>query len=460
MKNQPSFRPHCHLTPETGWINDPNGLVYFRDKWHCFYQFFDPEQVDGMQWGHAVSKDLLHWEHLPAAISPDQHGQIWSGSAVVDEHNCTGFFSGGSGMVCFFTYWDKLDHGQCQGLAYSHDGCDFKVLDEPIIPRLDGEPVNVAFRDPKVFWYEPGQHWVMAVAGGKLRIYNSVNLIDWNLCTVHDDLITECPDLFPLRIKTEPEKEYWILSGGGRWYHLGDFNGKRFSPIGEALVMGAGPDWYATQTWSDAPDGRRIGISWLYGWSYETALDADGVKHMLPTDWAGGCLSLPYEITLERGAGGPELRQRPIAELSMLRRSCNEVATQLEAGESLSLPELNDSALEISFRTRLPASWYLSIAGDAGTSLRCGIRERELYLERQGNGDLPESFTCERAVLLADGDHVDIQIIIDRVCIEIIAGDGAHILSAIILPDPEKHMVLTAETGISEFSLTRLLTCR
>lgn len=145
------YRPRYHITPTTGWINDPNGMCYFAGKWHTFYQHNDPPRSNGYQWGHAISDDLVHWKRLPPAIPPDDIGKIWSGSAVVDHHDTSGLFGGKPGMVCLFTYWDPADGRQCQGLAYSGDGITFqKHPKNPVIPQLrhlSGHPDDHDFRE-------------------------------------------------------------------------------------------------------------------------------------------------------------------------------------------------------------------------------------------------------------------------------------------------------------------------
>jgi len=174
------FAPGYHFIPVRGWINDPNGPVHFNGQWHLFYQYYEPSMIDGMQWGHAVSDDLAVWSHLEPAIRPDALGQIWSGSAVVDHGDTCGLFGGKPGLVCLFTYWDKSDFRQCQGMAYSADGLTFHTYDgNPVVPqlrRLPGHPDDKDFRDPKVFRHVKTGRWIMAVAGGKLRIFSSADL--------------------------------------------------------------------------------------------------------------------------------------------------------------------------------------------------------------------------------------------------------------------------------------------
>ena len=174
-------------------------------------------------WGHAVSRDLLHWQHRLPAIMPDELGAAWSGSAVVDQHDTSGFFGGKPGLVCIYTYYSPADDGrQSQGMAYSADGVTFtKYAKNPIIPQLryqPGQPDDHDFRDPKVFWHEPTKRWIMVVAGGTLRFYSSPNLRDWTFESINSDIHTECPDFFPLPLDGDPTQTRWVLSGGGNWY--------------------------------------------------------------------------------------------------------------------------------------------------------------------------------------------------------------------------------------------------
>jgi len=315
------FRPVFHFTPPQGWINDPNGLVHDGAHWHLAYQYYNPEEADSMQWGHARSTDLFSWEQLPVALpGPDACGQIWSGSAVWDGRGDAGF---GPGIACLYTYWDARDHRQSQGFAFSLDGVAFaKHPRNPVIPQLrhlPGHPDDKDFRDPKVFWHAPTGRWVMVVAGGLLRTFSSRNLVDWRFEALHGDIATECPDLFEIEVKGTGERR-WVLSGGGRWHQWGEFDGRRFTPVSPRLPMNHGPDCYATQTWDNAPGGRRVGVPWLFNWGYGSGPRAGSIAHPFPTSWAGGCLGVPLEFTAEEREGAPVLRQEPVAELAALRR--------------------------------------------------------------------------------------------------------------------------------------------
>ncbi len=247
---QEKHRPQFHFSPEANWMNDPNGMVYYEGEYHLFYQYFPDSTVWGpMHWGHAISTDLVHWEHLPIALYPDEHGLIFSGSAIVDWNNTSGFGTDGKPpLIAIFSYhkMEKEQSGeddfQTQGLAYSNDKGRTWV-------KYDGNPIleNPGirdFRDPKVFWHKESKKWVMAVAAlDHLMIYGSADLKKWNLLSEfgkdlgsHDG-VWECPDLFP--IKADSGEEYWVLienmgvgnpnGGSGTQYFIGQFDGNTFT---------------------------------------------------------------------------------------------------------------------------------------------------------------------------------------------------------------------------------------
>ncbi len=286
-------RPHFHFTPESMWMNDPNGMVYYEGEYHLFYQHHPDDVVWGpMHWGHAVSTDLVHWEHLPIALYPDEYGYIFSGSAVVDWKNTSGFGSKHNPpLIAIFTYHDvdgeqagNNDY-QTQGIAYSIDkGRSWtKYENNPVLPN----PGIKDFRDPKVIWYEPDQKWIMTLAAhDNVRFYSSPNLKDWIFESefgkgigAHGG-VWECPDLFPMELDGTQK---WVLlvslndggpnGGSGTQYFIGDFDGKTFindNSKNQILWLDYGRDNYAGVTWSDIPDedGRRIFMGWMSNWSY------------------------------------------------------------------------------------------------------------------------------------------------------------------------------------------------
>ncbi|MGE5557332.1 MAG: glycoside hydrolase family 32 protein [Bacillota bacterium] len=462
-ENLEPYRPLYHFTPPHGWINDPNGLVCFRDQWHLFYQYYESGQVDGMQWGHAVSSDLIRWKHLPPAIGPDQHGQIWSGSAVVDHSDTSGLFHGQAGMVCFFTYWNSSDNMQCQGMAYSPDGFTFyKFSGNPVIPYLpDGEK---EFRDPKVFWHTRSRRWIMAVAGGKLRVYSSSNLLDWQFENINEGLETECPDLFELPVDGGKSEHKWILSGGGRWYMIGDFDGKCFIPRSERLPMNHGPDFYATQSWSDAPGGRRITISWLFNWIYKSRPVHGRIQNSFPTQpWSGGCLTVPCELSLRTTSEGLRLVQHPAPELERFRAPLCDIKNLLiKPGSVNPLDGVRGKALDIELVVQSPlrSFWNLRIPANSDRFYTVGFdaEKKSLFLDRTSGGfEAAPSFAerYEAPLPIRPDGSVSLRILTDGCSIEVFDETGLVTMSAFILPDPAADDIVFESSG-SDVAIRRL----
>ncbi|HNB52542.1 MAG TPA: glycoside hydrolase family 32 protein, partial [Anaerolineales bacterium] len=359
--NEP-FRPQYHFTPPTMWLNDPNGLVYYEGEYHLFYQHHPGSTVWGpMHWGHAVSPDLVNWQHLPIALYPDEIGMIFSGSAVIDWQNTAGF--GKEAMVAIFTYHHE-NNRQSQGIAYSTDkGRTWtKYAGNPVIPA----PANIRnFRDPKVFWYgDPATgHWVLSLAAGSaILFYTSPNLIEWEPSGSFGfgygstSGVWETPDLFPLPVALPvalpvdggPDTR-WVLtlglggggpaSGSGTQYFIGHFDGETFTsenPKNTVLWADFGADYYAAQSWSDEPNGRRLMIGWMNNWQY---------ANVIPTGTWRGAFTLPRELFLTHTEDGIRLVQQPIPELQTLRTN-HRHAEDLQLTSSLQYP-LQNLQLEI-----------------------------------------------------------------------------------------------------------------
>ena len=279
-KNVERHRPVYHHTPLYGWMNDPNGMFYKDGQWHLYYQY-NPygSQWENMTWGHSVSADLVHWEHLPTAIEPDGLGAIFSGSAVVDHHNTAGFGQGA--IVAFYT---SAGASQTQSMAYSTDG-------GLTYTKYEGNPIITSeardFRDPHVFWNEEAGFWNLILAAGQeMFIYSSANLKDWKFESAFGNGygshggVWECPDLMKLKV-SGTDKEKWMLicninpggpfGGSATQYFVGTFDGHKFvceSKPGMTKWMDYGKDHYATVTFDNAPDGRRCAIAWMSNWQY------------------------------------------------------------------------------------------------------------------------------------------------------------------------------------------------
>ncbi len=327
------FRPEIHFSPAENWMNDPNGLVYYSGEYHLFYQFHPFSTVWGpMHWGHAISKDLIHWEHQPIALYPDELGYIFSGCIVVDWNNSSGLGKAElPPLVAIFTQHSSegekngRNDFQYQSLAYSLDkGRTWATYREnPIIPN----PGIKDFRDPKIVWHQESHSWIMVLAANdKILFYRSKNLINWELISelkipIYIGLPFECPDLFPLKV-LESEETKWVLiisvqsdapnKGSGIIYYIGDFNGTEFSidefDLQNPTWLDYGADNYAFVSWSDTPqiDQERIGIGWMNNWLY-----ADKVPS---SEWRGA-MTLPRKLSLVKTKIGYRLKQSIVSQL-------------------------------------------------------------------------------------------------------------------------------------------------
>ena len=315
--NEP-YRGQYHYSVKEGWANDPNGLVYYKGKYHMFYQFYDDTKWGPMHWMHAVSTDLIHWEEEPVALYPDVNGTMFSGCIVADETNQSNLFSTKEGGLIAFITVDG--NGQRIKLAYSEDeGKTWKKVDQIAADWTNDPLQDAAFRDPKVFQWEG--KWFMVVAGGPLRIYSSDNLVDWKCESTYKDLHTECPDLYPQEVDGQIK---WILSRGGRYYKVGDLkqvNGKwTYVPDDyykdKDGVMNFGPDSYAAMTYYVFSFGTSknptipnlIELNWMNTW-------ADGYCNQV-ADKVGqqfnGTFNLHLQLGLEKSGDHYVLTQTPI----------------------------------------------------------------------------------------------------------------------------------------------------
>lgn len=302
------YRPQYHYSPKANWVNDPNGLVYYEGVWHLYYQYNPTGNTNNLNthWGHATSIDLINWTEQEPALFPDDLGNMWSGTGVVDHNNTSGFFSDTKekkGIVVAYS-----TSSQHIGIAYSTDGgytYNKVSMDKPVLAK----PIGVIdFRDPHIFWYEADQKWKMVVAGGVVRVYESPDLVHWSHCS-DSNINTECPNLIKMKV-VDTNEEKWLLSLGGRSYYVGSFNGKEFMKETGLIKMNEGPDAYAGITFSNAPNDRIVMISWLNNWAYTA--QPDGV-------W-NGCFTIPTELKLQKYANSYRLIQTPVHEVSSLRR--------------------------------------------------------------------------------------------------------------------------------------------
>ena len=463
---QEQYRPQYHFSPDSMWTNDPNGLVFFDDEYHLFYQYHPYDIVWGpMHWGHAVSRDLVHWNNLPVALYPDTFGTIFSGSAVVDRNNTSGLGDRtGPPLVAVFTYHNhRLQESgsirfQNQGIAFSLDrGRSWnKYAGNPVLHN----PGISDFRDPKVHWNEKEMKWIMTLAAhDRILFYSSPDLIEWTGVgeftdeSVPSSAVWECPDLFPLISEGE---EMWVLivsmssggpnGGSGTLYFVGSFNGHTFRdknhPPGPQWID-HGKDNYAGVTWSGIPseDGRRIFLGWMSNWQY-----ADRV----PTRKWRGAMTLPRELELVRRDGKYSLCSRPVIELKSLRLTETEIRGQtfMDTTDLEGIAGLIPSQFEIDMVFECagdgssdPAAGFgIALGNDMNQQLIIGYDRiaGQVYVDRTSAGvvDFSEDFPGRHtASFQPQNDEISFHIFVDRSSMELFLNHGELAMTEIVFPE-------------------------
>lgn len=475
-------RPQFHFSPKEKWMNDPNGMVYYDGEYHLFYQYHPESTVWGpMHWGHAISKDLVHWEHLPIALEPDELGHIFSGSAVVDWNNTTGFGTKENPpLVAMFTYHNMegekegKHNFQTQALAYSTDkGRTWtKYEGNPVIPNTE----NIHdFRDPKVFWYERTKKWVMVLAAfDKIKIYTSDDLKSWTFASDFGEghgsqaRPWECPDLFPLKDANGVSK--WVLlvsigdrteltapnGGTGTQYFIGHFDGKTFvneNPKETTLWLDYGTDNYAGVTWSDIPeeDGRRLFIGWMSNWKY---------AQVVPTENWRSAMTLPRKLELAKIGQDYRLVINPIKELTKLRgKSVNLGAGELGATQYIDMefnPTLSEAILEFD-HTKATHPFGIMLKNSKGENLQITFDKKYngFMVDRTGSGKgdfYPQFRQLHAAQRSYESNSVKMHLFFDKSSVELFADDGQINMTEIFFPNEDfTEMYLYIENGTVDF---------
>ena len=441
------LRPQFHFTPARYFMNDPNGLVFYKGEYHLFYQH-NPlgEQWGHMSWGHAVSPDLLHWQHLPVALHEADGVMIFSGSVVVDWHNTSGFCTAtGADRSCLVAVYTGHGHGkQTQNLAYSNDRGRtwMKYAKNPVL-----DPGLKDFRDPKAFWHEPTRRWIMVTVlpdQHKVRLFASADLKAWTPLSDFGPAgatggVWECPDLFQLPIEGEPGRTRWVLDvdinpggiagGSAGQYFIGTFDGTRFvadEPAERTRWADYGADFYASLSFSDIPatDGRRIWMGWTSNWLYTN--DEPSVT------WRGA-QSIPRALTLRRGRDGLRLVQTPVAEIERLRTA---PAPTVITGITV-LPGSAEIQLDVK-----PGAWTeagIRLSNDAGEDVIVGVTRvpLEVFVDRRQSRRTPfhGAYPGRHAGPLAWRDgRLTLRVLFDRSVIEVFAGDGETVITDRVFP--------------------------
>lgn len=449
MANKESFRPVYHHTPAYGWMNDPNGMFYKDGVYHLYFQYNPYGSVWGnMHWGHSTSTDLMHWKFEGCAIVPDAWGAIFSGSCVVDHENTAGF--GKEAVVAFYTSAKSTPWGdiQMQSMAYSLDnGKTFtKYEGNPILTSSEKD-----FRDPKVFWYAPGKHWVMILAVGQhMEIYSSINLKEWKKESEFGAMqgahggVWECPDLVEIPVEGTREKK-WVLicnlnpggpfGGSAAQYFVGSFDGKKFvneSPT-QTKWMDWGKDNYATVTWNNAPDGRCIALGWMSNWQY---------ANNVPTRQYRSANTLARDLTLYREGQELYLKSTPSSDVKKARGKKVSIPSfkVSEKHEMVNLFEEKQGAYEVEIVIQNAGASKIAfcLLNDKGekVSMYYDLNRKQFVMDRSESGtvDFSKDFPAVTVAPVNVDKELTLRLFVDRSSIEAFGEDGKFVMTNLVFP--------------------------
>lgn len=449
MTNKEMFRPVYHHTPAYGWMNDPNGMFYKDGVYHLYFQYNPYGSVWGnMHWGHSTSTDLMHWKFEGCAIVPDAWGAIFSGSCVVDHNNTAGFGKGA--VVAFYTSAKATPWGdvQSQSMAYSLDnGKTFtKYEGNPILTSSEKD-----FRDPKVFWYAPGKHWVMMLAVGQhMEIYSSVNLKEWKKESEFGAMqgahggVWECPDLVEIPVEGTREKK-WVLicnlnpggpfGGSAAQYFVGSFDGKKFvneSPT-QTKWMDWGKDNYATVTWNNAPDGRCIALGWMSNWQY---------ANNVPTRQYRSANTLARDLTLYREGQELYLKSTPSSEVKKARGKKVSIPSfkVSEKHEMVNLFEEKQGAYEVEIVIQNAGASKIAfcLLNDKGekVSMYYDLNRKQFVMDRSESGkvDFSKDFPAVTVAPVNVDKELTLRLFVDRSSVEAFGEDGKFVMTNLVFP--------------------------
>ena len=422
--NREKFRPQYHHTPAYGWMNDPNGMFYKDGVYHLYYQYNPYGSMwENMTWGHSTSRDLIHWEAQPLAIEPDALGDIFSGSCVVDKKN--------NQVVAFYTSAGKA---QVQSMAISKDnGQTFeKYAANPVLVSTEED-----FRDPKAFWNPEIQRWNLILAAGQeMRIYSSKDLKEWQYESsfgkelgCHDG-VWECPDLMKLQVRGT-DKQKWLLicninpggpfGGSATQYFVGDFDGQHFNcEHKDTRWMDYGKDHYATVTFDNAPDGRKIALAWMSNWQY---------ANQVPTKQFRSANSVPRDLDLFEYNGQTYCGVTPSKELLSLRGK-----------ETKKLPQACEIVVDVKGSTDIT----LSNGIGEQVVMRYDAAKHTFSMDRtRSYASFSEAFPCVTTAPTY-GDIKQLRIFVDNSSIEVFDAEGRMAMTNLVFPqEPYNNMKVT-----------------
>ncbi|MFT6811376.1 MAG: fructan beta-fructosidase [Saprospiraceae bacterium] len=470
-----THRLQFHFSPPANWMNDPNGMVYYEGEYHLFYQYYPDSTVWGpMHWGHAVSPDMVYWEHLPIALYPDDLGYIFSGSAVIDWNNTSGFGKEDKPpMVAIFTHHNiegEKEEGnktfQYQSLAYSNDkGRTWtKYEDNPVIDN----PGVRDFRDPKVSWIT--DKWVMVFAAGDhIKFYTSANLKDWNhesdwgLGSGAQGRPWECPDFFSMKVEGSDEEKYVLIvsigkgaynSGSGTQYFIGDWDGHQFvnsNDSTETKWLDFGKDNYAGVTWADVPeeDGRRLFLGWMSNWQY---------AQVVPTEKWRSAMTLPRELKLEKTNLGLLVSSYPVKEVEKLDGKYFELPPQVFKENTIINKNPEVQLLKLDLKFKIPEHGIVEIqfsnAQNEFLSVGYSAAEKSYFVDRMFTGkyefsDMFADYHTSKAPYAKE--EVEFLIYLDMSSIELFADGGKCVMTEIFFPsEPFNKVEIITEANYVE----------
>lgn len=473
--NRETYRPAFHHTPRYGWMNDPNGMFYKDGRWHLYYQY-NPygSKWQNMTWGHSVSDDLVNWEHLPEAIRPNGLGSVFSGSCAVDHDNTAGF--GSDAVIALYT---SAGTSQMQSLASStDDGLTFNIYPSNPVLTLESEA-----RDPKVFWNDSTKEWNMILAHAldhEMLIFSSPDMKSWTLQSSFgkglgaQGGVWECPDLFELPVAGTDEKKWVLLcninpdgpfGGSGTQYFVGDFDGKTFKADTDAAGnvstkwLDYGKDHYATVTWSDAPDGRRVALGWMSNWQYA----AD-----VPTMQFRSANILPREMGLFRAPDGEVYASSaPSPELEALRGKLAAKVKKTTVGRkarSFALPSENGGICEILMDIEASKAKTVNVVFSNSQGEKVVMQydpaAATLSFDRTQSGitDFSEGFPAVTVTPTHEASgRIALRIFVDRSSMEVFGNDGEFVMTNLVFPrTPYTALSVSAEGGNAKVENLRI----
>ena len=427
------YRPQIHFTPSKNWMNDPNGMVFYDGIYHLYYQYNPKgDKWGNMSWGHATSPDLIHWEEQPVAILPNELGDIFSGSCVIDKENTAGY-----GENVFFALYTSSNPIQQQSIAYSVDkGQTFtNYPGNPVIPNDDDN-----LRDPKVFWYEKSKKWIMVLAKGwkkGVEIYGSKNLKTWeHLSTFFleipgmSEFQWECPELLEFDYKNEKK---WVLLvsvnprsellGSGTMYFVGNFDGNTFTadPLDYPKWLDYGMDNYAGVTFSNFGN-RKVLIGWMNNWLYGQDIPC--------SPWRSA-MTLPRELKLIEFEDKPLLTNTVVEEIEKIAGSWKRVTDEFEPG----------FAYQLKLQINLDKDSVITLQNSEGQRFVFEINSssRKLIAYRNGatgKSDFNGKFVIPslEAPLNVFGHTVTLDFFVDQSSVEVLTENGSMSMTNIVFP--------------------------